>query len=72
MVAGCTTGCPRTTVVDAGRCRYRVILPRECIGDRTPRIHGTNLFGKNARNGDVVPMAKVEAYFGSMAHSKAA
>ena len=35
IVAGCTTsGCVRASVVDACSSGYRVIVPRECVGDR--------------------------------------
>ena len=55
VVAGCvTSGCVRATVVDACTHGYRVIIPRECVGDRTPDIHEANLFDMNAKNADVV------------------
>ena len=59
IVVGCvTSGCVRATVTDAASNGYRVILPRECLGDRTPQIHEANLFDMNAKNGDVVSLAE--------------
>ena len=40
-----------------------MIIPRECVGDRTPDIHEANLFDMNAKNADVVPVTEVEEYF---------
>lgn len=60
IVVGCTTsGCIRATVTDAASHGFRVILPRECIGDRTEQIHEANLFDLNAKNADVVRLADV-------------
>lgn len=64
IATGCvTSGCVRATVVDACTHGFRVIIPRECVGDRTVDIHEANLFDMNAKNADVIPMAEVEAYF---------
>lgn len=64
VVTGCvTSGCVRATVVDACTHGYRVIIPRECVGDRTAEINDANLFDMNAKNADVIPVAEVEAYF---------
>jgi nicotinamidase-related amidase len=64
VVTGCvTSGCVRATVVDACTHGYRVIIPRECVGDRTPEIHEANLFDMNAKNADVIGIDEVEAYF---------
>lgn len=64
VVTGCvTSGCVRATVVDACTHGYRVVIPRECVGDRTAEINDANLFDMNAKNADVIPVAEVEAYF---------
>ena len=38
---------------------FRVIVPRECVGDRHQAIHESNLFDMNAKNADVVSKAEV-------------
>ncbi len=63
IVTGCvTSGCVRATVVDACTNGFRVIIPRECVGDRTTVIHEANLFDMNAKNADVIQVAEVESY----------
>jgi len=34
---------------------FRVIVPRQCVGDRAPTVHEANLFDIGAKIGDVVP-----------------
>jgi maleamate amidohydrolase len=64
VVTGCvTSGCVRATVVDACTHGFRVIIPRECVGDRTSDIHEANLFDMNAKNADVMTVAEVESFF---------
>lgn len=63
IVTGCvTSGCIRATVTDAASSGYRVIMPQECIGERTAAIHHANLFDLNAKNGDVVRLDEVLAH----------
>lgn len=49
-----TSGCVRATAVDALQHGYRVIVPRECCGDRAPGPHEANLFDINQKYGDVI------------------
>jgi maleamate amidohydrolase len=56
-----TSGCVRTTVVDALQHGYRVVVPREAVGDRDPAAHEQALFDIDAKYGDVVPVAQVVA-----------
>jgi|RhiMethySRZTD1v2_1073278.scaffolds.fasta_scaffold09608_2 nicotinamidase-related amidase len=64
IVTGCvTSGCVRATVVDACTHGFRVIVPRDCVGDRTAEIHEANLFDMNAKNADVISVSEVEAWF---------
>jgi nicotinamidase-related amidase len=66
IVTGCTTsGCVRASVVDACSSGYRVIVPRECVGDRAPGPHEASLFDMDAKYGDVVGVDEVRRYFGS-------
>ncbi|MFT7576524.1 MAG: maleamate amidohydrolase [Alphaproteobacteria bacterium] len=64
VLIGCSTsGCVRAAAIDAIQYGYRVIVPRECAGDRHDAPHDANLFDINAKYGDVVPKAKVIDYF---------
>lgn len=64
ILIGCSTsGCVRAAAIDAIQYGYRVIVPRECAGDRHDAPHDANLFDINAKYGDVVPKATVIDYF---------
>jgi maleamate amidohydrolase len=54
-----TSGCVRATVVDALQHGYRVVVPREAVGDRSPSAHEANLYDIDAKYGDVLPVADV-------------
>lgn len=57
IVTGCTTsGCVRATAVDALQYGYRVVVPRECVGDRSRAAHEANLYDLQTKYGDVVPV----------------
>ncbi|MFD1038408.1 isochorismatase family protein [Virgibacillus byunsanensis] len=57
LVLGCTTsGCVRATVVDGLQYGYRVIVPRECVGDRDRTAHEANLYDIHQKYGDVVSL----------------
>ncbi|HTY78782.1 MAG TPA: isochorismatase family protein [Candidatus Bathyarchaeia archaeon] len=63
IVAGCTTsGCVRASVVDACSSGYRVVVPRQCVGDRAPGPHEASLFDMDAKYADVVETADVLRY----------
>jgi len=57
-----TSGCVRCTAQDGLMYGYRVIVPQECVADRSKEAHESNLFDINAKIGDVVSMAEVIAY----------
>lgn len=60
IIAGCSTsGCVRATAVDGMQHGFRVIVPRECVGDRHAAPHEANLFDINAKYGDVVSLGEV-------------
>jgi nicotinamidase-related amidase len=60
IVTGFTTsGCIRATAVDGLQHGYRVIVPRECVGDRAARPHEANLFDIQGKYGDVLSLAAV-------------
>lgn len=69
VLIGCSTsGCVRAAAIDAIQFGYRVIVPRECAGDRHDAPHDANLFDINAKYGDVVPKATVIDYFQEIRH----
>ena len=60
IVCGATTsGCVRATAVDGLQYGYRVIVPRECVGDRAAGPHQASLFDLNAKYADVLPLDEV-------------
>lgn len=64
ILTGCSTsGCIRATAVDGMQYGFRVIVPRECVGDRRPEPHEANLFDINSKYGDVVSKVEVMDYF---------
>jgi maleamate amidohydrolase len=67
ILIGCTTsGCIRATAVDAMQHGFRVIVPRECVGDRHQAPHDANLFDIDSKYGDVLSRAEVLNYFASL------
>jgi len=63
ILTGCSTsGCIRATAVDGMQYGFRVIVPRECVGDRHQEPHEANLFDIDSKYGDVVDKATVCTY----------
>jgi nicotinamidase-related amidase len=60
-----TSGCVRATAVDALQHGYRVVVPREAVGDRNPDAHEANLYDIDAKYGDVLPVRDVLAFLAS-------
>lgn len=59
VLAGCTTsGCVRASAVDACQLTYPVLIPEECVYDRSATSHAVNLFDLAAKYADVVPLAE--------------
>jgi maleamate amidohydrolase len=56
-----TSGCVRATVVDAMQHGFAPIVPRECVGDRSPRAHEQALDDIAGRYGDVLGVGEVIA-----------
>ena len=60
VVTGMTTsGCVRATAVDGLQHGYRVVVPREAVGDRNAAAHAANLFDLNAKYADVFELDEV-------------
>jgi len=72
IVAGASTsGCVRATAVDALQHGYRVVVPREAVGDRNPDAHEANLYDIDAKYGDVVSVQEVLDHLGEFALARA-
>ncbi len=57
FVTGCTTsGCVRASTVDAFSYNWRVVIPQECVYDRSPVAHAVNLFDMSQKYADVLPL----------------
>jgi nicotinamidase-related amidase len=55
VVTGCTTsGCVRGTVVDGFAYNFRVLVPHECVYDRSQASHAVNLFDMSEEYADVM------------------
>ena len=62
FVTGCTTsGCVRSSVTDAFAYNFKVVVPEECLYDRSPTSHAVNLWDMNAKYADVMPVAQAIA-----------
>jgi nicotinamidase-related amidase len=54
VMTGCTTsGCIRASVVDAFALNFRVLVPQECVYDRSQASHAVNLFDMAEKYADV-------------------
>lgn len=55
VVSGCSTsGCVRSTVVDAFAYNFRVLVPYDAVYDRSDVVHQVNLFDMGQKYADVV------------------
>ncbi|MEP6656040.1 MAG: isochorismatase family protein [Betaproteobacteria bacterium] len=60
IVTGCTTsGCVRGTVVDGFAYNFKVVVPEECVYDRSATSHAVNLFDMASKYADVAPVGEV-------------
>jgi maleamate amidohydrolase len=60
IVAGCTTsGCVRSTVVDALQYGYRPIVLKDAVGDRFDDAHQQSLIDMDLKYADVIPTDEV-------------
>jgi N-formylmaleamate deformylase len=59
VLCGATTsGCVRASAVDLLQAGFPVVIPRECVGDRTRAPHEANLFDLDAKYADVVALER--------------
>ena len=66
VVGVSTSGCVRAAVGDAFNYNYRVIVPEECVGDRSRFAHRANLFDMDMKSADVVSVEEVIAHLNSV------
>ncbi|PSJ63438.1 N-carbamoylsarcosine amidohydrolase [Kumtagia ephedrae] len=66
ILAGCSTsGCIRASAVDGVQHGFRVIVVRDCVGDRHDGPHEANLFDIDSKYGDVVRLDEALDYLGN-------
>lgn len=66
ILTGCSTsGCIRASAVDGVQHGLRVVVIRECVGDRHADPHNANLFDIDSKYGDVVARDEALAYIES-------
>ena len=59
VITGCTTsGCVRATVVDAFSYNFKVLVPEDCVYDRSRVSHAVNLFDIAEKYGDVMTVSE--------------
>ena len=59
FLSGCTTsGCVRATAIDASSYGFRVVVPQECVFDRSKVSHAVNLFDIANKYGDVLTVTQ--------------
>jgi nicotinamidase-related amidase len=69
VTGAATSGCVRATVVDAGSYNYYVIVPEQCVSDRSDASHRMSLFEMDQKYGDVVDVEAVLEYLQGLADS---
>lgn len=70
VVTGMTTsGCVRATAVDAFSYNLHVVVPIECVADRSQVSHKVNLFDLHMKYADVVDLDEVLAYLDHVAEA---
>ena len=67
VVTGLTTsGCVRATVVDAFQYNFDVVIPFECVADRSQISHKVNLLDLHMKYADVAPLDHVIDWLNSL------
>jgi nicotinamidase-related amidase len=61
-----TSGCVRATAVDVLQHGYRLVVPREAVGDRDPRAHEQALHDVDAKYGDVLSLEETLAWLSGL------
>ena len=67
IACGCvTSSCVRSTAVDSMQFGFYTIIPKQCVGDRVPERHESNLFDLNTKSADVVDKEEVIEYLNKL------
>lgn len=67
IIAGCTTsGCVRATAVDAIQNGFAPFVVRDCVTDRSPSQHESNLIDLESKYAEVVGVEHMLAILGSI------
>jgi maleamate amidohydrolase len=61
-----TSGCVRATAVDVLQNGYRLVIPREAVGDRNPTAHEQALYDVDAKYGEVVALEESLSWLASL------
>jgi nicotinamidase-related amidase len=68
IVTGMTTsGCVRASVLDAFMNNFHVIVPWECVADRSQLSHAVSLFDMHMKYADVISVEETIGYLESVA-----
>lgn len=62
ITGAATSGCLRASVVDAGSYNYFVVVPEQCVSDRSSVSHQMSLFEIDQKYGDVIDVEEVLDY----------
>jgi nicotinamidase-related amidase len=73
VITGCTTsGCVRASAVDAFAYNFKVVVPEECVYDRSAAAHAVNLFDMAYKYAEVRPASDVMAMIEKLPRREAA
>ena len=61
-----TSGCVRASVLDAFMNNFHVIVPWECVADRSQLSHAVNLFDMHMKYADVISLEETVGYLESV------
>lgn len=67
VVTGCSTsGCVRSTVVDAFAYNFKVLVPHDAVYDRSDTVHQVNLFDMGQKYADVLSTDEILRIVGGL------
>jgi nicotinamidase-related amidase len=62
VMGAATSGCVRATVADAAAYNYFVVVPEECVSDRSVASHQMSLFEMDQKYADVLELEELLGY----------
>ena len=67
IVCGCvTSSCVRSTAIDSMQLGFYTIIPKQCVGDRVPERHESNLLDLDTKSADVINKEDVLEYLNKL------